>query len=623
MDNDHLIPYYTRLLSLPDNDMAAFIRTMNRPLPLVLRISKCTQYHTHARALLARMGFARMADNIYTTRADECTEHDRLLISAMTDLNILTVQELVSHIPSSFIITMHARRLIAGPVLDLCAAPGSKTTHMLENGIDVLANDVCARRCSVLQHRTRNMPKTLTCTDGTCYARVRTECVLADVPCSGDGTFRKNRVRVRAKNTRLMARLLDRAVRVSSAYVVYSTCAVDACENEAVVETVLDRCEVVGCDEIGNDIFEFVRHDGCTDRTDQTVQDGQTSRMDRMGLTDQTAQDGQTSRMDRMGRTDQSIQDGQTSKTTKMDIDQDKTMDMNQEDAQNGHTDKDNMNSKRSSHTIVYREGMTEWMSNDKPYTSRHADQLRKCMRFYPHDNDSSAFFVAILRKKDMHGQTIDRSTDNGKQIIDKPADNDKQTSPTDKHDQSIARPTDNDIQSVDRQSINTSNGSITSLIINHASYTPVNPSVMHSILAHYGLSMPGHFIATATYNRIYHLRSTACTTLTRVRSAGLLVFSKVRDGMYRMNNLWYTRQYMTSRTVCIDVSRDVFISVINGHRHDCDEYARYAGTVGVIACDGLMYCAYFGREKMYAYINEKEKVVIRAIIDMLWSNDG
>jgi NOL1/NOP2/sun family putative RNA methylase len=42
---------------------------------------------------------------------------------------------------------------------------------------------------------------------------------------------------------------------------------------------------------------------------------------------------------------------------------------------------------------IKYREGIVEW--NKKKYS----EEVRKCMRIYPHDNDTEGFFVAKIRK--------------------------------------------------------------------------------------------------------------------------------------------------------------------------------------------------------------------------------
>ena len=101
-------------------------------------------------------------------------------------------------------------------VLDMCAAPGSKTTQLLEEIADasaaegltaptglLVANDSKPSRLQRLLSRARRVPSApllATCADGTRYPElsstegepVRFDRVLCDVPCSSDGTLRKS-----------------------------------------------------------------------------------------------------------------------------------------------------------------------------------------------------------------------------------------------------------------------------------------------------------------------------------------------------------------------------------------------------------------------------------------------
>lgn len=100
-------------------------------------------------------------------------------------------------------------------ILDMCAAPGSKTIQLLEylhdgvvdkvktNGF-VIANDADAKRAYMLTHQARrlNLPalfvsvidarKFPSFKCGSELRSFRFDKVLCDVPCSGDGTLRKN-----------------------------------------------------------------------------------------------------------------------------------------------------------------------------------------------------------------------------------------------------------------------------------------------------------------------------------------------------------------------------------------------------------------------------------------------
>ncbi|KIY92797.1 hypothetical protein MNEG_15166 [Monoraphidium neglectum] len=204
-------------------------------------------------------------------------------------------------------------------VLDMCAAPGSKTFQLLEmlhqgsshgqapQGI-VVANDADGQRCNLLTHQTKRMcspclmitnhsgemfPRMLDPAAGPADAnadaaageeaageeegvgdgegeegaaaagagggrrrrakpaRLLFDRILADVPCSGDGTMRKspdiwNRWGVAAGNGLHMMQLKialqgARLLKVGGR-MVYSTCTFNPIEDEAVVADLLVRC---------------------------------------------------------------------------------------------------------------------------------------------------------------------------------------------------------------------------------------------------------------------------------------------------------------------------------------------------------------------------------------------
>lgn len=121
----------------------------------------------------------------------------------MNDLGAVNRQEAVSMVPP-LLIDIHPGQ----SVLDLCAAPGSKTAQLLEalssgkpdelaiagSGL-VVANDVDIKRCWMLAHQLRRFgaPNLLvTNHDAQAFPSViQFDRVLCDVPCTGDGTLRK------------------------------------------------------------------------------------------------------------------------------------------------------------------------------------------------------------------------------------------------------------------------------------------------------------------------------------------------------------------------------------------------------------------------------------------------
>lgn len=146
-------------------------------------------------------------------------------------------------------------------VVDLCAAPGTKTTALAERvrpGGRVFAFDIDpARRVRIAENvaRLRLQDTVQVVADATQLPRA--DAVLADVPCSNTGVLAR-RVEVRrrlspstfAELAAVQRALLQQAIALCKpgGAVVYSTCSIDDEENEAVVRAVLaepatPRCE--------------------------------------------------------------------------------------------------------------------------------------------------------------------------------------------------------------------------------------------------------------------------------------------------------------------------------------------------------------------------------------------
>jgi 16S rRNA C967 or C1407 C5-methylase (RsmB/RsmF family) len=161
-------------------------------------------------------------------------------------------------------------------ILDLCAAPGSKLLQLLDqlnadaaqqqhdNGsVMLVANDSNRSRLLTVACRSRLSPQRscliLNASDGRYFPALRKrggykfkfDRVLADVPCSGDGTLRKLSskewsqwsTKTHLQLHKLQLRLLLRALELvkKGGRVVYSTCSLDPIENEAVVASAIAR----------------------------------------------------------------------------------------------------------------------------------------------------------------------------------------------------------------------------------------------------------------------------------------------------------------------------------------------------------------------------------------------
>lgn len=135
-------------------------------------------------------------------------------------------------------------------VLDLCSAPGGKTTAMAErmkNRGFILATDLYPRRLEMLKKNTHRLGVTCVCplaADARCLAVNRLfDRVLVDVPCSSLGILNHHPdLRWRKFDIHGLAHLQRTLLDSAADYVrpggvlVYSTCTLEPEENERVVE---------------------------------------------------------------------------------------------------------------------------------------------------------------------------------------------------------------------------------------------------------------------------------------------------------------------------------------------------------------------------------------------------
>jgi len=154
-------------------------------------------------------------------------------------------------------------------ILDACAAPGGKTTHIAQrmgNEGEVYALDLTMEKLGLIKEMCQRLgikivktikgdaTNSLPIPEGLEFDRV-----LADVPCSGFGTIRRNpdlKWRRGEEDIRRLSDLQSSILRKLSFYVkkggilVYSTCTVFHEENEDVVEKFLDEHPEFRLDQI-------------------------------------------------------------------------------------------------------------------------------------------------------------------------------------------------------------------------------------------------------------------------------------------------------------------------------------------------------------------------------------
>jgi 16S rRNA (cytosine967-C5)-methyltransferase len=155
---------------------------------------------------------------------------------------------------------MQAARLLApapgSTVLDLCAAPGTKTTHLAElmgNRGSILAADVDRRRLALVEENCRRLgidivETQVVAADARDVSPGPFDSVLLDVPCSNTGVLGKRpeaRWRLRPQDIEELAAIQKRLLTAAIARLkpggrlVYSTCSIEPEENEGVVRAAL------------------------------------------------------------------------------------------------------------------------------------------------------------------------------------------------------------------------------------------------------------------------------------------------------------------------------------------------------------------------------------------------
>ncbi|KAJ8489873.1 hypothetical protein ONZ51_g2668 [Trametes cubensis] len=411
MQNDRLESYYKAQNILPDEEWDAFLETMRNPLPITFRVAGSRQAARLLNDTIKDVHVPHLGGVVFEGEAvsppqqipwypeglawqfnvakkvlrksPEFKKFHNFLVFE-TEVGNISRQEAVSMLPPLFLeVEPHHR------VMDMCAAPGSKTAQLLEalhahdtitsssipSGL-LIANDSDYKRTHLLIHQSARLPSPalmVTNLDASIFPAIKIpseqthfpadtkarvaakrqyqlmfDRILCDVPCSGDGTMRKNPGIWKHWSPMdgnglhsLQLRILQRAMRMlkKGGRIVYSTCSLNPVENEAVVAAALKSMPGFELVDMSNHLPGLIHRPGLTSWKPTVSKE--------INTTFATYQD-----------YIQSLDETQR--------------------------------------------GSSKMLESHWPPSADEAEKLHltRCIRIYPHLQDTGGFFIAILQKK-------------------------------------------------------------------------------------------------------------------------------------------------------------------------------------------------------------------------------
>jgi tRNA (cytosine34-C5)-methyltransferase len=253
------IEFYKNTLNLDETDFNNFRSLIESPLPSTFRITDVPAKDL-IRRKLQKFSFLTKVDylqDVYTfilkQKTPEYKQFTKFLVE-QTDLGHIQRQEIVSMLPHIFLEVEPNHK-----VLETCASPGSKTKQLLEiiKGGLLISNDKSSSRANILvTEATKKASESFIITQMDASAipnlSIKFDRICCDVPCSSDGTFRKNppvlsnwTVKDSASISALQYKILERSLQQLSddGILVYSTCSMNPIENEYVINKALETNE--------------------------------------------------------------------------------------------------------------------------------------------------------------------------------------------------------------------------------------------------------------------------------------------------------------------------------------------------------------------------------------------
>ena len=169
-------------------------------------------------------------------------------------LGLYSIQEAAAQIPVTLFTELEDKT-----VLDACASPGGKTVqlaNLMKNRDVIVALELKQRKMFALANQLERSRVTNTAvynmdTKEASKLNIEFDCVLLDVPCSGNyvtdkGWFSKRTIEDVKRNARRQRQMLTEAVKVTKdgGEIVYATCSLEPEENELNIDWAIGALNV-------------------------------------------------------------------------------------------------------------------------------------------------------------------------------------------------------------------------------------------------------------------------------------------------------------------------------------------------------------------------------------------
>jgi 16S rRNA (cytosine967-C5)-methyltransferase len=244
------------------NETAALARANNNQAPTAFRLTAKSLREGSATKIISELEAAgvvfrsRVAPGAWRLKRENA-DHDRIASNPSAQIRKLAAEGSIYLQDEASQLVAHLLGVREGDrVIDLCAAPGSKTTQIgaLVRTALIFAGDRDQRRLQTLRSLSSLQGITylnLVVHDAASslpFTQASFDRVLADVPCSGTGTLRQNpeiRWRLRPDDFAALSLRQSHILKNAAGLVrrggtlIYSTCSVEPDENELVVDRFL------------------------------------------------------------------------------------------------------------------------------------------------------------------------------------------------------------------------------------------------------------------------------------------------------------------------------------------------------------------------------------------------